>query len=514
MGENLELALGANDKFRHWMETGHLKSNMRGRTVRGGLTSFIGGNISFLLRMISTIILARLLLPEYFGLISMVTAVTVFADSFKDMGLGAATIQKMEITHEQVSTLFWVNTAIGAVLMLVVCGLSPVLAWFYKDQRLIPITVSISLNYFLGGIVIQHQALMKRQMLFTRLAVIQVAALLASTVAAILVALVGGTYWALVVSQVSMGLFSALGVFIACRWVPGRPRKGNGIGPMLRFGRDITGSNLAYFIATSVTQMVMGRLFGPVSLGLYSQAYKLVITPKEQTRVPLDTLAASALSALQTEAEKYREYSRKIIEMYALVNIALSTYLAIFAEPIVQVLLGQKWLEAIPLFRVFALTTLVSCLQFPVGFIMYSRAKTKQMAWLALVQSVINLVAAGIGLRWGVLGVAIGLAVASYLYALPSLWYGLHGTGVRVSVVFQACILPTAGTLIMTIVLLPYKLFVHGMGALPYLLGSMVLVALSLVISWAVLPGARAATRTYISYFSDLIQRKQVRSPS
>jgi O-antigen/teichoic acid export membrane protein len=130
----------------------------------------------FAIRLGSVAVLARLLVPEYFGLLSMVTAITSIAERFKDLGLSNATIQKREITHEQVSTLFWLNAGMGVAMMLVVAGLAYPVSLFYADARLIPITSAIAIGFPLSGMAIQHQALLRRQMKFTQLAAIQISA--------------------------------------------------------------------------------------------------------------------------------------------------------------------------------------------------------------------------------------------------------------------------------------------------------------------------------------------------
>jgi O-antigen/teichoic acid export membrane protein len=496
-------------KSQDWLRTENLKSNLRGRTVRGGFSSFLGGNISFALRTISGIVLARLLMPSDYGIISMITAVTVFADSFKDMGLDAATIQKTDVTHEQVSTLFWINAGVGASLTLLVCALSPALAWFYKDPRLIPVTLAISLNYLLGGVAIQHQALLRRQMLFAKLASVQVISIVLGIVVAIAFALAGAQYWALVANQVSQSLFYAIGIYFFCPWLPGRPQKGTDVRSMLRFGRDVTASNLVYFISTSLNQMLMGKIWGAASLGLYSQAYKLVIIPREQTRVPLESIAISALSALQADSKRYQVYCRKITEMYAFVNIALSAYFVIFSEALVHAFLGPKWIGSIPLFRVFSITTLVGCLTFPVMFIMYTKGKTKQLARYAFGQTGLNVIGVVIGIRWGALGVAIGLLVSNYLYAIPGLWYAIKDTEIKMSLVFRAVSMSALGTGVMSAGLLLFREFFPQVNVFLYVLCSLVLAVTLYGGFWLIAPGGKDKLETYVSYLADLVRRKK-----
>src|SRR2546422_3681174 len=215
----------------------HLKRDLAGKSIRGGVSmavSQIGCNI---FRLAGTVVLARLLTPEHFGLISMVTALTAFAEMFQDLGLGTATIQRREITHEQVSTLFWINAGVGALIMLLIAGASPLISWFYGDNRLLWVSIAISSSFFFSGLTIQHQALLRRHMHFNRLGIILVSSTALSFAIAIYLAWQGFEYWALVWKEVSRAVVDAIGVWLLCRWLPGLPKATSGIGSFMRTGK-------------------------------------------------------------------------------------------------------------------------------------------------------------------------------------------------------------------------------------------------------------------------------------
>ena len=154
---------------RHF-RTDHLRDDLKGRSIRGGSITLAAQVMKSVVQMGSMMILARLLTPFDFGLIAMVMAVTAFANMFKDAGLSMATVQREDITHAQVSTLFWINVGLSVVITLVVAGLAPVLAWFYQEPRLTGITIALAGTFVFGGLTVQHQALLRRQMRFRELA--------------------------------------------------------------------------------------------------------------------------------------------------------------------------------------------------------------------------------------------------------------------------------------------------------------------------------------------------------
>ena len=178
------------------------KSDLKILTLRAGAIAMSAEAIEFVLRLGSLAVLARLLIPEYFGLISMVMALTAIAERFKDLGLALVTVQRKEITYEQVSTLFWLNAALGLLIFLLIAACARPIADFYGDSRLFTITLVIATGFLWGGITIQHQALLRRQMQFGRLAAIQLSASVLSIVVAVVLAVLDFGYWALVAREV------------------------------------------------------------------------------------------------------------------------------------------------------------------------------------------------------------------------------------------------------------------------------------------------------------------------
>src|SRR4029453_18174596 len=145
-------AAGGNE--RHF-QTDHLLKDLNSRSFRGSVVTLGGQAVKFLLQMISTVVLARLLKPEDFGLVAMVSVITLLIGMWTDLGLSNATIQRSEITQAQVSMLFWVNCALSFGATILVAILAPVIAWFYHEPRLIRVTLALSLLFVLGGPTVQ-----------------------------------------------------------------------------------------------------------------------------------------------------------------------------------------------------------------------------------------------------------------------------------------------------------------------------------------------------------------------
>src|SRR6266404_5099344 len=193
---------GIDASERH-LSTDHLLTNLRQRTISSGLVTAAAQGAQFFLNLGYIMVLARLLVPQDFGLFAMVATVMGFLRIFQDAGLSMATVQRQEITHAQVSNLFWVNVAVGSVATLLVAASAPVVAWFYREPRLIGITLVLSITFVLASSAVQHIALLNRQMRFRAIAVIDILSMLAGYLIAVGMALSGCSYWALVGASVA-----------------------------------------------------------------------------------------------------------------------------------------------------------------------------------------------------------------------------------------------------------------------------------------------------------------------
>ena len=162
------------ERNREHIKTDHLLPDLKRRTISGGVVTVSAQATKFALSLVSTMILARLLTPRDFGLVAMVTTVTSFLIVFKDAGLSIATVQREKITHAQVSNLFWINLGVSALGALILAALSPIIAWFYHDSRVTPIMLVFSTAFLIAGFRVQHLALLKRQMRFKAIAIIEV----------------------------------------------------------------------------------------------------------------------------------------------------------------------------------------------------------------------------------------------------------------------------------------------------------------------------------------------------
>jgi PST family polysaccharide transporter len=242
------------------------------RSLRGGIISIGSRIINALVQVASVVVLARLLSPEDYGLVSMVNAILGIAPLLIDLGTRDAVIQQRQITAEEVSTLFWITLAFGCGFAVIGTASGPLIAHFYGEPRLAMVAFVSSISFVALALSYQHQALLRRAMKYRELAVIDIAASVISTAIAIVMALRGWAYWGLVFRPVLVSIVTALGVWWNCRWIPGRPVFTRGVKEMLKFGLHWIGFTASDFIGSFADRVAIGRVSGAADLGFYQKA--------------------------------------------------------------------------------------------------------------------------------------------------------------------------------------------------------------------------------------------------
>jgi O-antigen/teichoic acid export membrane protein len=490
------------ERFSHLVDGAVIATNLKRKSIRGGAVAMVAECTDFVIRFGSVAVLARLLVPEYFGLLGMVTVFTSIAERFKDLGLSNATVQKKEISHEQVSTLFWLNAGVGFAMMLLVVGLAYPISLFYSDARLIPITLAIATSFPLSGMVVQHQALLRRQMKFTQMAAIQISSSLLSLTLAIIMALKGFGYWALVAREVSRNVFMAAGSWLCMPWVPGAPSRQAGVGSMLRFGGDLTANNLVWFLCSSMDQVLIGKLFGAVPLGFYRQGFQLVLAPITQLGYPVQVVGEAALSRLQHDPGKYRRYYRKLLSILSLFTMPIVVFLAVYAEPFVRVTLGDRWIAATPIFQVLAIAAMFRPVATTAGGVMLTCGHSRRFLGVGFLTSVTLLLFFFAGIPWGPVGIAWAHVWSFYLLLVPKLYLSFKGTPVSVGLFFSSIARPLAASVVMGIILVLLRQARLVQGAFGELCLGIVVSALVYFGLWMVTPGGRSELRGLIADLS------------
>jgi len=411
----------------------YVQGELKQKAVRGASVVIVSRLAEHAIHMISVIVLARLLTPQHFGLVAMVASVGSIFNVFRDLGLSDATIQAPRIDHRQVSTLFWVNSLFGLGVSLLFMVFSPLIAMFFREPELVNIAVLFSLSFVFAGLSIQHMALMKRKMEFLKISLISLGASILSVVAAIVAAALGFGYWAIITRQIVLASSLAAGSWLFCRWKPGKPSSLKTVLPMIKFGANIIGYYALNYFSQNLDKTLIGWRNGAKTLGFYDRAYQLSGLPIETMTLPVQSVAVTTLSKLMSEPAPFRRYYLNALSILAFVGMPLSAFLAVASKDLVLLLLGPQWGTTAGIFSLLGLGIGVHILYATQGWLHISLGRTDRWVKWGLFATPVILLAYGLGLVWGVKGVAAFRTAVYVILLLPGLRFAGKPIDLKVS---------------------------------------------------------------------------------
>jgi O-antigen/teichoic acid export membrane protein len=421
----------------------NLKTDLKMRSVRGGAITIIAQGSKFFLNLGSLAILGRLLTPNDYGLIGMVTPIVGFVEMFKDLGLSTATIQREEINHQQVSTLFWINLLVSGGISILFAALAPSIAWFYKEPRLVDIVLALSSIFLVGGLSIQHQALLKRKMQFASIAKIEITSVILGVLAAIMAAWANFGYWALVIMPLTKMIVIAIGSWLACPWRPGLPSKDAEIKSMLAFGGNLTGFNCINYFSRNLDNILIGQYWGATELGFYSKAYQLVLLPIQQINAPINNVALPLLSRLQAEPEQFTRYYYKFVLSIVFLGMPIVAFTFAVTDKLILFVLGEQWLNTVPIFQLLAPAAFLGTFNLASAWVYQSFGRTDRQLQIGLVLSTIDIIIFTISIRWGAIGVAAAYGLSRPFVWLPQLIHCYYNTPLKFKTLMFTLARPT-----------------------------------------------------------------------
>lgn len=374
-----------------------------------------GQGMRILLQFLGVVTLARLLTPHDYGLLAIVVVLVGVGEIFRDFGLSSAAVRAPELSRAQSSNLFWINSLIGVLLGALLFAAAGPLATAFGQEEVQGIARAMAAVFLLNGATTQLRALLVRALRFRWLAGTDVLASALALVVALLAALAGWEYWALVAQQITQALVVLIGVALGVGRLPGLPRRGVPMRSFLRFGGNLVLSQLVTYATGNVDTAVVGFAHGASPLGLYNRAYQVVVTPLSQIQSPITQVAIPILSKIQDDRKRFAAYL--VRGQFALgypISIGLGI-VVVAAEPITALMLGERWDAAVPMLRFFALAGIARNLAY-VGYWVYVvRGLSDSLFRYSLVTGAIKVICVLVGAQWGVIGVAAGFALAPWL---------------------------------------------------------------------------------------------------
>jgi O-antigen/teichoic acid export membrane protein len=396
--------------------------------LRGGLVTAGAQGFKMVIQFISVIILARLLVPEDFGLVASVGPIVAFVGLLQNLGLQQALVQRKDISDRQLNQVFWVSALVGLGSSVVVAALAPAIAAFYGDQRMLGITIASALPLLLGSIAAVPLALMNRHLQFGQLALNDVITAAAGLLAAAIAAWAGMGYWSLVLGPAVAAVVALAAAWHVVRWTPSRPDL-KVDGDILSFGANLTGFNLVNFFSRNLDNILIGKYSGAIELGYYDRAYKLLLFPLQNITQPLTRVMVPLLSRIHEDKARFRDLYVRTNWLLAAVTMPGIAALTLTSEQVVALLFGPRWTAVAPIFAWLGIASLMQSVSSTTGWIFICQGKTKTMFHWGIYSSLTTVASFIIGLHWGAVGVAAAYAISGYVLRVPVLAVLVHRVG-------------------------------------------------------------------------------------
>jgi O-antigen/teichoic acid export membrane protein len=474
-------------------------AELRKRSVRSGLNAAAGRVAQGVISLGSVAVLARMLTPSDFGVIAMVLPITPVATMTMHRGLHFALLHAERLDTRQVSRLYWIAMRYNLVLLGGMALLGPVLAAVYREPRVALVTAIWAGSLAVQSLGTFHEMLLKRQLRFGILTMVSVSGMLAGAIVAIAAAASGAGHLALLLQWVTWDAVRSAGAWSVSRWRPD-PREWSGadesvVTHLSEYGRHFTMNRGVYWAGRQADRMVVGFVAGAGPLGLYDSARRWSWYAFHELFQSLTDVMVASLSRARADVERFREFCREGLMAFLIPPLAVIAFIFIEADAAVRVLLGERWLEAIPLVRIMCGAAFCDALSRLTMWLYTAEGRTRQQFHWSLTSTPIMLLAIGIGAMRGVNGVAWAFAGATAALMIPTVTFCLRGSAIRgrdfIALAWRPVTASGTAALLLTLAhpILPAR------DQLPGFLLAAATFVFFYVVTWLALPGGVLATR-------------------
>jgi PST family polysaccharide transporter len=398
-------------------------SDFRDRTISGITWSIVSRSGRLVLTFVIGVILARLLSPREFGLVAMITVITSFAAIFSELGFSAALVQKQDVGETHLSSVFWLNLGAGLVLTLLFVAGAPLIARFYQEPMLAPLTMLIAMNFVISSLNIVQNTLFTRSLNFQILAIVEICALAVAGAVSITMAYTGFGVWSLAVQSVIVSAVTALLLWLLSDWRPSLLFHWAAIKDLLGFSVNMFGTKVLNYWVRNIDYLLIGRVLGSNPLGIYNRAYDIMLFPLVSVSRVLSRVMFPSFSIIQEDKGRVSSLYLKITRTIALITFPMMLGLFVTVEPFVLTVFGAQWAAMIPVLRILSLVGMPESIGTLTGNLYLSQGRADLEFKVGLFVKINVILGIVIGLRWGIVGVAAGYAIASFVNAYPNFYF-------------------------------------------------------------------------------------------
>jgi len=423
--------------------------SLSGSAARGVLWTGAGQVIRQVIQLGTSLVLVRLLIPEDFGLLGMATFFVGIGQLLADFGIGAAIMHARTTDRRVLSSCFWLNMAVACALSAAVVFVAPLIGSFYHRSDLAPVVAVLALNLVLSGLLVVPSTLLVRDLRFASYTRAQILGSLVGAITAIALAFRGFGVWSLVAQPLCGTTIVLISCLVSARWYPRFEYSWVTVQPLARFSSALLGTNLVGYVNRNADSVLIGRVLGAGALGFYAMAIQLMLYPLQQVSSVFVRVLLPTLMQLQDEVTRLRTAYLKTVTCIALVTFPIMGGLFAVADDLVQVVFGPGWTEMTPVVKVLAWVGMLQSIGTTVGTIYLSTGNPAIALRVTLIGTPVLVAGMAGGLPWGILGVAIGYAAASFSFFYYSVATAFQLIELTLAEFHEALVRPLGATLAM-----------------------------------------------------------------
>lgn len=399
------------------------QDNLISKSVSGISWDFSGKLANHFVRFGISVLLARLLTPEDFGLLGMVSVFIAISQTLSDAGLGAAVIQKQDVSKETIATAYSTSIVMGLVLSILLAASSGLIANFYGYPELKSLTLVLAFSFFLGSATNIQIAVLQKHYMFKKIALYNVYTGIVSGVIAVILALYGAGYWSLVAQNLlRQMLFLAL-VWRACPWKASFRFKISELRGLMNFGSKLYAANIINAIYDRIDVVVIGKLFTASILGIYYRAVSFQALIIQYTAASIISVVFPLFSDIQNDKERVSRVFRKALGIISISTFGLVGLIYCSADSIIVLLFTEKWFESAHYLRII----LLSSFAYPVSVIMVNvigaMGNSKAFLKAEVLKKLMVSISIPIGFSYGIDGYLYSLVVTGTMSVLLNMYY-------------------------------------------------------------------------------------------
>jgi O-antigen/teichoic acid export membrane protein len=354
-------------------------------TITGTIWNYAGLISSKTIAFITTMILARILSQDDFGIAAYAGVITGFIDVIAGLGINNSLIFHKEKEGSN-DTAFWINLVCNLVIFTATYFCAPLAGLLFNDDRAVPVLRVLSIIYPITALGYVHATLLQKRLQFSSRFIPLLVGSISKAVIAIPMALSGFGVWSIIISQIGGELFSTVAYWIVLRWKPAMKVNPSFIKPLLGYGLKSVFLDILNLIINQIDFVLVGRMLGSAALGIYSMAFRIPELLIQMLYSAVAKAVFPVFSSIQDDVENLRRGFLKMTRYLVMIVVPVGVGLSLVAEPVIRIFLSDKWLEAVPVIRAISIYSSLESFSYGAGLLYKAKGKQGILTAITLLQ--------------------------------------------------------------------------------------------------------------------------------